>query len=195
MQVVDLEIQLLDMPYPVTRRLRVPVAIRLSDLHQLLQAAMPWDDSHLYDFALGRSLRWTKSGSDDWGDSRSATAASVADVMAELGRKKSFLYTYDMGDSWEHEVTPGKPRGLASGEPAVALLTAEGACPPDDSGGAPGFDRMLEVAADPAHEEHEDIVDWLGDDHPWNRSADVQALTERVRKAGARIVKKLGAAG
>jgi Plasmid pRiA4b ORF-3-like protein len=195
MQVVDLEIQLLDMPYLVTRRLRVPAAILLSDLHKLLQAAMPWDDSHLYDFALGRSLRWTKPGPDDWGDSRNATAESVADVMAELGRKKSFLYTYDMGDSWEHEITPGKPRDLAPGEPAIALLAAEGACPPDDSGDAPGFDRMLEVAADPAHEEHKDIVDWLGDDHPWKTSADVPTLTERVRKAGARIIKKLSAAG
>jgi hypothetical protein len=195
MQVVDLEIQLLDMPYLVTRRLRVPAAIRLSDLHKLLQAAMPWDASHLYYFALGRSLRWTKPGPDDWGDTRSAVAECLADVMAELGRKKSFLYTYDMGDSWEHEITPDKPRDLAAGEPAVGLLAAEGACPPEDSGGAPGFDRMLEVAADPAHEEHEDIVDWLGDLHTWDPSADVPVLTERVRKAGARIVKKLGAAG
>ena len=57
MQVVELFVTLLDMPYPVSRRLRVPTALRLSDLHLLLQAAMPWDNSHLYDFSLGRSLR------------------------------------------------------------------------------------------------------------------------------------------
>ncbi len=193
MQIVELGIQLLDMPYTVTRKLKVPTAIRLSDLHKLLQAALPWDDSHLYDFSLGRSLRWTKPGPDDWGDVRSATAETLADVLAELGRKKSFLYTYDMGDSWEHQIVPGKPRDLNADEPVIALLAAEGACPPDDSGGAPGFDRMLAVAADPADEEHEDIVDWLGDLHPWNPSADVPMLTERVRKAGARVLKKLQA--
>jgi hypothetical protein len=191
MQVIDIDVELLDLPYPVKRRLRVPVSVRLSDLHKLLQAAMPWGDSHLYDFSLGRSLRWTLPGPDDWGDARSATAEGLADVLAELGRNKAFVYTYDTDDAREHEITPGKPYDLPAGEPAIALLVAEGACPPDDSGGAPGFDRLLEVAADPAHDEHEDIVDWLGDDHPWNPAADVPDLTERVRKAGARIATTL----
>jgi Plasmid pRiA4b ORF-3-like protein len=191
MQIVDLNIELLDMSYPVQRQLRVPLTIRLSDLHMLLQAAMPWDNSHLYDFTLGRSLRWSKPGPDDWGDTRNATKETLADVLAELGRKRSFLYTYDMGDSWEHEIKPGKPRELAPDEAAIALLAATGSCPPDDSGGAPGFDYMLEVTSDPAHEEHEDMVEWLGDAHPWDRVADLPKLAERVRKAGARILKKL----
>ena len=191
MQVVDLDIDLLDLPYPVKRQLRVPVSIRLADLHKLLLAAMPWDGSHLYDFTLGRSLRWTKPSPDDWGEVRSALTATLADVLAELGRKRAFLYTYDMGDSWEHSITPGKPRDLVAGEAAVALLAAEGACPPDDSGGAPGFERMLQVASDPTDDEHEDILDWLGDDHPWNPTADLPGLAVRVKKAGTRILKAL----
>jgi hypothetical protein len=191
MQIVDLDIDLLDLPYPVKRQLRVPVSIRLADLHKLLLAAMPWDGSHLYDFTLGRSLRWTKPSRDDWGEVRSALTATLADVLAELGRKRAFLYTYDMGDSWEHAITPGTPRDLVAGEAAVALLAAEGACPPDDSGGAPGFERMLQVAADPTDDEHEGIVEWLGDDHPLNPMADLPGLAERVKKAGARILKAL----
>ena len=50
---------------------------------------------------------------------------------------------------------------------------------------------MLEAAADPAHDEHEDMVDWLGDWHPWNPAADVPKLTDRVAKVGARIAKRL----
>jgi hypothetical protein len=191
MQVVELDIELLDMPYPVTRRLRVPLATKLSDLHKLLQVAMPWDNSHLYDFALGRSLRWAKTGPDDWGDTRDVAKETVADVLSELGRTKWFLYTYDMGDSWEHAITPAKPRDLAPDEAAIALLAATGACPPDDSGGAPGFDHMLEVAADPADQEHEDIVEWLGDLHPWNPAANEPALAAAVGKASARILKSL----
>lgn len=193
MQVVDLTIQLLDMPYPVTRRLRVPTGILLSDLHKILQAALPWDDSHLYDYALGRSLRWAKPERDDWGDTRDVRKERLAEVLAELGRKKTFLYTYDMGDNWEHEITPGKPFELTAGDAAIALLGADGACPPDDSGGAPGFDYLLQATSDPAHAEHEDLAEWLGDQHPWNPVADVAGLSGKVARGGARILKTLSA--
>jgi hypothetical protein len=190
-QVVDLDISLLDMPYPVTRKLRVPVAIRLSDLHKLMLAAMPWDNSHLHDFTLGRSLRWVDPRLDDLGDQPSTHKTALSDVMAEFRRKRVFAYIYDMGDNWEHEIKVGMPRDLAEGEPPIALIAAAGACAPDDSGGAPGFDYMLEVAADPAHDDHEEMVEWLGSLHPWNPVADLPLLSERVRKAAARILKRL----
>lgn len=190
MQIVELSVELLDMPYPVKRRLRVPTTILLADLHKLLQAAMPWDDSHLYDYSLGRSLRWAKPEPGDWGDTRDVRKERLADALAELGRRKTFLYTYDMGDNWEHAITPGKPVGLAAGEVAIALLAAEGATPPDDSGGAPGFDYLLEVTSDPTHDEHEDMVDWLGDLHPWKPAADIPALTAKVQTLAARLAKK-----
>jgi hypothetical protein len=171
------------------------VAIGLVDLHKVFQAAMPWEDSHQYDYALGRTLRWTKPAPGDWGDSRDVRKERLADVLAELGRKKAFLYTYDMGDNWEHAITPGKPYELPQGEAPVALLAAEGRCPPEDSGGAPGFDRMLQVAGDPAHDEHEDIVDWLGDAHPWDPAADLAGLTAQVRKLCDRIARKLARPG
>lgn len=191
MQVVELKIELTDMPYKVTRTLRVPTALRLSDLHKLLQAAMPWDNSHMYDFTLGRTLRWTMPSSDDWGDTRSATNERISDVLAAMGRTKTFIYTYDMGDCWEHAITPGRPAELAPDAPAIALLAAEGACPPDDSGGAPGFEQMIAAAADPAHEYHQDMVDWLGDDFPWKTEADTPALMQRVGKVGTSMLKRL----
>lgn len=194
MDVVELKVELLDMPYPVTRVLRVPVAATLADLHRLLQAAMPWEDGHLHEFTLGRDLRWAKQGSGADG-ARSTARTTLAEVVALTGRRKGFLYTYDMGDSWEHAITPGKPRALAAGEAAVALLAAQGRCPPEDSGGAPGFDRMLQVAGDPSDDEHEDIVDWLGDAHPWNPAADMPALVAGVRKDGDRIVRRLAKGG
>lgn len=191
MRVVDLDIALLDMPYPVTRRLRVPMAVKLSDLHKLLQAAMPWDNCHLHDFTLGGSLRWVKPEPGDWGDSRDPAKTTLAEVMAEFGKQRAFEYTYDMGDSWEHRITPGKPHDLAEGEPPIALLSADGACAPEDSGGAPGFDQMLEVVADPSHAGYAELVDWLGDRHPWNPVADAPVLAEGVRKVAARVLKTI----
>ncbi len=41
-------------------------------------------------------------------------------------------------------------------------LTGKGACPPEDCGGVWGYEHRREVLADPAHEEHEDMIEWLG---------------------------------
>ncbi|MCO5160378.1 MAG: plasmid pRiA4b ORF-3 family protein [Mesorhizobium sp.] len=55
------------------------------------------------------------------------------------------------------------------------------ACPPDDSGGPPGFEAMLAVAADPDDPEYQEIMEWLGD---WKKSAfTVERANRDIRKA------------
>lgn len=36
------------------------------------------------------------------------------------------------------------------------------ACPPEDVGGAWGYEEFLEALADPGHEQHDDMVRWSG---------------------------------
>lgn len=36
------------------------------------------------------------------------------------------------------------------------------ACPPEDCGGPHGYERVLEVIANPADEEHASMLEWLG---------------------------------
>jgi Plasmid pRiA4b ORF-3-like protein len=36
------------------------------------------------------------------------------------------------------------------------------ACPPEDCGGVWGYEHLREVLADPADEEHEEMLQWLG---------------------------------
>jgi Plasmid pRiA4b ORF-3-like protein len=45
---------------------------------------------------------------------------------------------------------------------SVSCPAGKGACPPEDCGGAWGYASLKEVLADPDHEEHEDLLDWLG---------------------------------
>lgn len=40
-------------------------------------------------------------------------------------------------------------------------IGGEGACPPEDCGGIPGYERLREVLADPSAPEHEDVLGWL----------------------------------
>lgn len=193
MTVIDLTVTLVDLSYEVTRKLTVPERILLTDLHLVMQAAMGWDDSHMFDFSCGqgrKAHRWFKIDST-WGSNdydHEINAATLADVLATLGKLKSLTYTYDMGDNWEHDLRPGKPRDLAAGEAAIALHDATGACPPDDTGGAPGFSNMLDCLADPTHEDHEEYLEWMGG--PFDRTADVVLLTTQVAAVAKKLAKR-----
>ena len=37
-------------------------------------------------------------------------------------------------------------------------------CPPEDCGGIWGYYRMFQILGNPAHEEHEDMLEWVGED-------------------------------
>jgi hypothetical protein len=53
-------------------------------------------------------------------------------------------------------------------EPGIAYPTCVGGklqCPPEDCGGVPGYYNLLEAIRDPAHKEHEDMLDWVGADY------------------------------
>lgn len=148
---LELEVTLLDMEPAVWRRVVVPASISLRDLHDVLQVAMGWDDAHLYQFTVGDT---------DYGDVEDMEDLGNVDTkLADLvGPGDTLGYTYDFGDSWEHAVrvlgttTAGGPHCLDGG----------GACPPEDCGGAPGYEHLLEVLADPAHPEHDELAEWIG---------------------------------
>lgn len=71
-------------------------------------------------------------------------------------------YEYDFGDSWEHEVLVEK---MVEPQPDVEYPICIGGrrqCPPEDCGGVGGYYRLLEILNDPSHEEHADMLEWLG---------------------------------
>jgi hypothetical protein len=83
-----------------------------------------------------------------------------------------FVYAYDFGDGWEHEVEV-----LGRGGNSPACVGGEGACPPEDCGGPYGYTELLEALADDRHSEHESMHTWVGDrlrpfDQETNNSSD-----------------------
>ena len=73
---------------------------------------------------------------------------------------------YDFGDDWEHDI---KLEKILPPDPAAVTpvcLTGKGACPPEDCGGAWGYADLKEAIANPDHEEHEELLGWLGLDDP-----------------------------
>lgn len=142
---------------PIWRRLEVPSGITLQQLHQNIQYAFGWEDYHMWVFE-------TPSG--DYGIAnrelghRSAVAKKLEAVAPRAGDR--IRYTYDFGDDWEHDIVV---EDVLSAEPGVAYprcITGRRAAPPEDCGGIWGYQELLEILADPGHEEHEDRLEWLG---------------------------------
>jgi hypothetical protein len=73
-----------------------------------------------------------------------------------------FKYTYDLGDNWEHEVLFEGVVELPKKTRLPLCLEGERACPPEDCGGEGGYEHLLYVLGDPTHEEHRDMVEWVG---------------------------------
>jgi len=146
---------------PIWRRLVVHGDATLAQLHTVLQVAMGWEDSHLHCFYIGDDrYASAQHGALDDGDVDESTVC-VADVLAPNERA---TYEYDFGDSWEHRLLVEKVDVpiVADG---VARCTAGGrSCPPEDCGGSWGYAHLLEAIADPAHEEHEELLEWVGED-------------------------------
>ena len=83
-------------------------------------------------------------------------------VGSAIGACRSFQYEYDFGDSWDHEVVVEESVTSARGLKHAVCLTGENACPPEDCGGVYGYADLLQVLADPRHEEHEHMMEWAG---------------------------------
>lgn len=158
---LQLCIQLLGVEPAVWRQVLVPESITLPKLHEVIQAAMGWRDSHLHEFEIN-SFRYGQPD-QEW-DLGSDLLLSEADVRLGkcLANCKSFTYVYDLGDDWQHLIQVEErvcPDQLLL---KPICLAGEGACPPEDVGGVPGYQHFISVMQDQANPEYEDFCAWLG---------------------------------
>ena len=73
-----------------------------------------------------------------------------------------FGYQYDFGDSWEHGIRVSQVAEPAAGTTYPRCVAGERACPPEDCGGAWGYTELLDALANPRHERHEELLEWVG---------------------------------
>ena len=140
---------------PVWRRVLVPAAITLRGLHRVIQAAMGWQDYHLHVFRIGDAAYGPDPENElGFRDETKARLCDVAQVGTRIG------YEYDFGDGWEHELVVEAASRAEAGQVYPACAAGEGACPPEDCGGAPGYQELKAILADPAHEEYREMRVW-----------------------------------
>lgn len=150
---LDLEI------YQATRRLIVPANITFIWLHDILQSVYYWENRHLYDFTMyddESGERCVCLVPDE--ESLSYDVAAVLIDKQKLSnyfpKYKSMIYTYDMGDDWQHKVELIRIIEEYN-EESPYLLEAVGKTPPEDIGGVGGYIDFYKIILNPKHPEYE----------------------------------------
>lgn len=175
------KITLLDIEPAIWRRVQVP-DFTLVEFHESIQAAFGWENYHLHQFEIG-SVRYTEpapDGDDFDTDSEDETDVLLSTLLPKSSRTARWVYEYDFGDGWRHEVLfEGFPPAVPKAK-APLCLEGERACPPEDCGGPPGYADYLDAIADPDHERHEEMRGWRG---PFDPGAfDAKKATKAMRK-------------
>jgi hypothetical protein len=167
---------------PIWRRIQV-ADCTLDKLHEHIQTAMGWTNSHLHQFEI-KGERYgdpelLDDGFEDF-ECVDSTKTLLSAILPAKGKKFRFKYEYDFGDGWEHEVLFECCPEPEKGKKYPLCLDGERACPPEDCGGIWGYYDMLAALADPKHEQYDDFMEWIGPIDPEN--FDAAAATKEMKK-------------
>jgi hypothetical protein len=129
----------------------------LDELHLIIQSAFGWAGYHLWVFE-------TPAGDFGLPDHELGIRDAAAHRLdkAAPGPRARLRYIYDFGDDWEHDLVV---EAVTETQPDAAYprcLTGRRACPPEDCGDIWGSEGLLEILADPGHDEHVERLAWLG---------------------------------
>ncbi|MBF0496563.1 MAG: plasmid pRiA4b ORF-3 family protein [Deltaproteobacteria bacterium] len=170
---------------PIWRRLEVRSDTNLETLHNLLQIAMGWSNDHLHQFVIDDT--YYSSPPPDFDD-------DDFDIEAEPGQdftleqvvpaeKTKFIYEYDFGDDWEHQILVEKILPLEPGKYYPVCVAGKRACPLEDIGGIWGYDFFLEALKDPNHPKRRQYLEEFGDVIDFDPEAfDLDAVNAELRK-------------
>ncbi len=183
--VIQARITIQDIAPPIWRRFILPLDLNLAQLHEVIQAAFDWTDSHLHQFIIGGLVYGAPEFDEDYPDERKtfkATEVRLGDFEFVHISNPVFLYEYDFGDSWCHliEVEDLVRRGDSLKVPLC--IGGERHRPPEDVGGTHGYAEFLEAWSDESHEDHRRYRVWAGRSfHP--EKFDIDATNKRIRSA------------
>lgn len=188
--ILQFRIELLGIEPLIWRRVQVPDTYSFWDLHVAIQSTFGCNDTHLHEYELldhkGQvEHRLGIPFDDDDNDSTRPKLPPgwqhrVTNFLAP--KHATVLYCYDFGDNWRHEVTLEDVLSPSPGKRYPRCVAGECAGPPDNCGGTGGYSDLLEVLADPSHEEHASAHRWAASTEGVRGKFDPEAFDEQLVK-------------
>jgi len=168
---------------PIWRRIQTRDCT-LDKLHECLQTAMGWTNSHLHQFKIGGVIHGDPQllydSREDEKPPVNSLRTKVSKIIPKGGKRFQFDYEYDFGDGWEHEILFEGVLPAEKGVRYPRCLEGERACPPEDVGGTYGYQDFVKELANPKHKRHKEFLGWNG---PFDSEKfDAQAATKEMQK-------------
>lgn len=149
---------------PIWRRIQVPSDYSFWDLHVAIQDLMGWLDYHLHEFRIKRpgGQKVIEIGLPDTETDRKVLPGWEVPISAYFTEPGTLAaYSYGFGDGWEHKVLL-EGALIRDGSLKYPLCVGgERACPPEDCGGLPGYEHLLQVLTTPGTANYKEMVHWL----------------------------------
>jgi hypothetical protein len=156
----------------IWRRIQVLEDSTFRNLHVAIQHAMGWSSAegnyHLHQFEMlnPETLKKDIIGIPESYSAYEDDFSFINEKKVKIAKyysltNKKANYEYDFGDGWQHEILLEKILPAVTNSMYPKCIAGRRACPPEDCGGVRGYEELLEIVADPNHEEHNERMEWL----------------------------------
>lgn len=163
----------------IWRRIQVPGSYTLAQLHEIIQQAIGWSDSHVHQFLVGKISYEPTIKTNKPRESKRFDEHRYKLHTLEEGMRFMFSYIYDAGEGWEHEIhleeTVSPKRELKH----PILLAGEGNCPPEDVGDVHEYNLLVTGFENDDANARQNLIDMSG--NPGFDPADLNLETAKKR--------------
>ena len=147
---------------PLWRRLELASDLFLDQLHDVIQIAFGWTDSHLHGFGSGPGYYGTETEHYlcpfDVAEGETGVPEGevrLDEVLADPGDK--LFYAYDYGDDWQHVIALEAVLPWTATSRRAACTGGRRPGPAEDCGGVHAYE-LIEAATDPGNPDHADAA-------------------------------------
>jgi hypothetical protein len=154
----QLRITLQDVKTVVWRQFQV-LDCTLPEFHEVIQAVMGWQNSHLYRFEVG-GIRYSDPSLSEDLECADGRRIKLSHLVKQGHRQ--FEYVYDFGDRWRHRIEVESVFQPEEKAKFPVCIEGAGTCPPEDVGGEVGYEEFLRAINDPNDADHQHYLDWCG---------------------------------
>ena len=157
---------------PLWRRLELSSDLFLDEVHQVIQQAFGWTDSHLHQFGSGPDMYSAETELylcpyqvEDGETGIAEEEVRLDEVLVGVGDK--LFYEYDFGDDWQHVIKLEAVTARRDSPQRAICTDGRRDGPAEDCGGAYAYE-LITAATDPANPDHAgavaDFAQIFGDD-------------------------------